>query len=199
MALVAITGSLRTAPTDLLEMHANILPVDLLLEKRCHKAFLRLYSLPSSHPLYSQVRIGYKCQDIARYKTQFHLMPRILNLPQPDKVETIGPVCRRATYKPCFQTIVPENKKMALATVNYTSAEASVWTNGSGIDGKAGAAAVLKIGRRTTRVLRYHLGPLTHHTTFDTEAVGMVLGVHLLKETTNFNQLDGVQILLDGK
>lgn len=95
--------------------------------------------------------------------------------------------------------MVPADKKMALAMVNYTAAEATMWTDGSGIDGKAGAAAVLKLHGRTSWVLRYHLGTLSCNTTFDTEVVGMLLGIHLLKGIADFNQLEGVQLLLDGK
>jgi len=47
---LAINGGLRTTPTDLLDLHANILLMDLMLEKACHRAILlkKGHALPSS-------------------------------------------------------------------------------------------------------------------------------------------------------
>src|SRR5882724_9203756 len=51
LASVAIMGALRTTATDVLDMHANLLPVNLLLHTVCHRLAGWLASLPSSHPL----------------------------------------------------------------------------------------------------------------------------------------------------
>lgn len=51
-----ITGSLRTAAGDILEAHANLIPIDLLFRKILFRAATRLASLPSSHPLYHPIR-----------------------------------------------------------------------------------------------------------------------------------------------
>ena len=40
MATTAITGVLRTSASDVLEVHANLLPVKLLLHRACHRATL---------------------------------------------------------------------------------------------------------------------------------------------------------------
>jgi hypothetical protein len=55
IAALAITGALRTTPTDLVDAHAGILPMDLLLLKNTHKAAVRLCTLPNSHPLHDIV------------------------------------------------------------------------------------------------------------------------------------------------
>ena len=55
-----------------------------------------------------------------------------------------------------------------------------VYTNGSGQDGKAGAAAVLFEGSSVVGTLRYHLGSLEHHTTFEAELLGILLGLWLV-------------------
>ena len=36
LVALAITGALRATDTDILDLHAGILPVDLLLRKICH-------------------------------------------------------------------------------------------------------------------------------------------------------------------
>ena len=52
LATTAITGTLRSAPTDLLDAHAGLLPMELALKKACHRAMLRVLTLPESHPLH---------------------------------------------------------------------------------------------------------------------------------------------------
>ena len=49
---LAITGSLKTSPTDLLDIHAGLLPTELALLKACHNATVRLLTLPDTHPFY---------------------------------------------------------------------------------------------------------------------------------------------------
>ena len=55
IAVTAITGALRTTATDVMEAHANIPPVKLLMHKVCHRAAIRLATLPESHPLHKPV------------------------------------------------------------------------------------------------------------------------------------------------
>jgi len=52
VATLAITGALRTTPTDLLDAHAGLLPMELVLSKACHRAAVRILTLPNTHPLY---------------------------------------------------------------------------------------------------------------------------------------------------
>ena len=56
-----------------------------------------------------------------------------------------------------------------------------VFTDGSGLYGQVGAAAVMYRRGQGPRVLRYHLGSLTEHTVFEAEAVGLLLALHMLK------------------
>lgn len=56
-----------------------------------------------------------------------------------------------------------------------------VYTDGSGIDGMVGAAAVLYKGKQITSSIHYGLGSLEEHTTFEAECVGLLLGLELLQ------------------
>ena len=56
LASTAITGMLHTAPTDLLDAHAGILPMELALLKACHRVIVRAYTVPSTHPLYQIIQ-----------------------------------------------------------------------------------------------------------------------------------------------
>jgi hypothetical protein len=51
MATIAITGAMKTTATDVMEAHANILPIELLMLYVCYRAAARMVTLPASHPL----------------------------------------------------------------------------------------------------------------------------------------------------
>jgi hypothetical protein len=56
-----ITGAIRTTAGDVLDVHANLLPVDLLLNKILFRASTRLCSLPHTHPLRDTIRTAARC------------------------------------------------------------------------------------------------------------------------------------------
>ena len=56
MSALNITGALCTTPTDALDVHAGIFPIELELQKACHRAAVRLASLPEEHPLRQTVQ-----------------------------------------------------------------------------------------------------------------------------------------------
>jgi hypothetical protein len=45
MAMLSITGGLRSSASDLLDIHANILPLQQMIQKACHRATLRMATL----------------------------------------------------------------------------------------------------------------------------------------------------------
>jgi len=51
IATLAITGTLRTTSTNLLDAHVGLLPTNLLLKKICHRALTSICSLPSFNPV----------------------------------------------------------------------------------------------------------------------------------------------------
>ena len=52
IAITATTGAMCTPEMDILETHANVLPVELLMHRVCQRAAIRLAALPESHPLH---------------------------------------------------------------------------------------------------------------------------------------------------
>jgi ribonuclease HI len=69
--------------------------------------------------------------------------------------------------------------------LNDNDADIKIFADGSGLNKQAGAAAVLYRGNRPPKILRYHLRPLTQHTTTDSEGVGGILSMHLLQAKHN--------------
>src|SRR6266481_7713720 len=56
IATLAITGAIRSTASDIMEAHAYLAPIELLLDKVCHRSTLRMASLPAEHPLHKLVR-----------------------------------------------------------------------------------------------------------------------------------------------
>ena len=60
-AALATMGALHTTPTDFLDAHAGLQPMDLLLKNICFRALTHLCSLPSTNPVASQVSKYHAC------------------------------------------------------------------------------------------------------------------------------------------
>lgn len=57
-----------------------------------------------------------------------------------------------------------------------------MYTDGSGIDGQVGAAAILYKNGTIKSRRRMRLGSIKHHTVYEGEGVGMILGLELMRE-----------------
>lgn len=183
-ALLTISGALRSSPTDTLETLCSLLPMELLLKKICHRALMRINTLPSPHPLNDVAKKAYQKRAITKHAPPLHALPRILDTPSPSSIEKISPPKRAFHTKPSFETCIPQNKEKALETALNDQAELISYSDGSGLEGMAGAAAVLmrKGINEPIGKVRFQLGPLKEHTTFDAESVGILLSLHLLQQ-----------------
>ena len=59
-------------------------------------------------------------------------------------------------------------------------ADLRTYSDGSGIDGMAGVAAIIFRNGQEVKSIRYLLGPLTRHTTYEAEVVGVLLVLELI-------------------
>jgi ribonuclease HI len=93
---------------------------------------------------------------------------------------------------PSIKTRIAPTKDIAIREEEEDSAFIKIFSDGSGIEGNIGAAAVLyrfQDGRTTKRVLRYCLGPETRHTVYEGEVVGGIMAQELLhKEVRGFGR-----------
>ncbi|KAF5366709.1 hypothetical protein D9758_006447 [Tetrapyrgos nigripes] len=196
-----MTGAMRSAPTDLLEVHAKLLPVRLLLEKICFRSLLCTYTLPENHLLRKLAQKAFQKQDVKKYPPPLRLLPRLFSPSSPSKIETITPRTQPHTYIPSFTRDIAVNKDQAAKQERLNKRHINIYTDGSGIDNSAGAAAVLinKDDPSKSQVLRYYIGPLTQHNTYEAEGVGVILGLELLRKSRAARQEDTNMIGLDGK
>ena len=178
---LAITGGFRTSPTDALDAHAALLPLDLKIKKTCHDAITRIATLPKSHPLHKLIRKSAK-RRVKRHRSPLHTLTSIFGL-NPNEVEQIPPV-RTHPKKRGLQEIhidIPPSKDES-KRVDATAVEKiRVYSDGSAHDGLVGAAAILKRANKPDRILKMHLGTTEQHTVYEAELVGMIMGLHLIK------------------
>ena len=70
-AAIMIVGGLHTSPTDLIDVHANLLLFHLLVDKVRFQAALRLATLPATHPLHKPVTQA-ACKFVKRHHSPLH-------------------------------------------------------------------------------------------------------------------------------
>ena len=176
-----ITGRLSSTAGDILDVHAYILPIDLLFCKILFRAALRICTLPPTHPLHPLVRT------VAHRKVKRHLSPihHLIYFAwiKPNEIELINLVRSSPGYSPSFEVVIPPSKDDALpfAVLTDAAVPVRVYSDGSGFEGGIGAAAVLYINERLVKTLRVYLGTAMEHTVYEAEGVGLVMGLHLLK------------------
>ena len=96
-------------------------------------------------------------------------------------METLSPVRSPLGSDLKCKTFIPATAEGSLAHEQGYDADIRIYSDGSGLDNNAGAAAILYKDGDRPRTLRYHLGPLMEHTTFEAEAIGLLLALHLLR------------------
>jgi hypothetical protein len=78
MAAILIVGGMHTTATDVLDVHANLLPFQQLLRKACCHMTLGMSSLPTTHPLYAELRKA--LHQRKRHRTPMHDLLREFNI-----------------------------------------------------------------------------------------------------------------------
>ena len=88
---LAITGGFRTSPSDSLDAHAALLPINLKVEKVCHDVITRMATLPQAHPLHKLIKKSIKRQ-VKKHRSPLYTLTAIFAI-NPCKMEKIPPVC----------------------------------------------------------------------------------------------------------
>lgn len=162
----------------MLEIHANILPVDLQFCKVQFRAASRICTLPKFHPLHSISRRTAR-HFVNSHKSTLHYLFYITRL-KLGNIEAIQPVRRRPTYRPPFDTVIGESRESALLA-NSTNRELPIRIYGDGSGYKGGIGSPLSSARETKQNTRciITLAP-TPNTVYKGEVVGITLGFRLL-------------------
>jgi ribonuclease HI len=178
-AAVLIAGALRTSPADLVEIHANLLPIDLLVNKMAYRATLRLAALPVNHPLHQGVvRAGNRY--VQRHRSPLHELLHTYHI-DPATIETRAAVMHAPGWTPSLSINIAKTAADAIDDDAGDTAHIKAYADGSGLEGGIGAAATSPNSNQT---LRLYLGPDNEHIVYEAEVVGLLLALHLLSTTT---------------
>ena len=178
-AAIAITGAMRSTATDVLDAHANIMPVKVLIDKIRARATLRLATLPASHPLAPHVKKA-ASRRVRRHPAPLHGLFHDFGI-SPAEIETVDPAKADRNWTPGFRTRIAEYREDAIQMDEDDTATWQIYTDGSGKDGMVGAAAVLYRNGRKIRSVRYQLGPASEHTVPEAEGIAIILALELLR------------------
>lgn len=193
-AVITMLGAMQTTAGNVLNTHAQIPPPHLLFLKVLTRSATRLVSLPNNHPLHKPTQ---KCprRPAKRHSSPLCVLFRTTGIKN-QPYETILPARRRCDYK-TLANIHIDNDRMEATTRAKAITGSTVWTNGSGMDGKIGTAAVLMLGETKLRTLRYCLGNETDHTVYEAEIIVIILALHTLMEVERY--LSKVMIGVDNQ
>ena len=163
-----------------MDVHAYILPVDLLFCKLLFWASLHLCSLPADHPLHLCI-CSAACHKVKRHLSPLHHLINFVGL-NPNEIETISPVRRSPGYKPMFKTVILLSKEAALPLAKLTNSTIPmcIYSDRSGFKGGIRAATLLYINDHLGRSLQVYLGTIQEHTVYEAEGVGLIMGLYLL-------------------
>jgi hypothetical protein len=191
---LAITGGLRMSLTDVLNVHAHLLPVSMLVNKWCHGALTRMATLPKEHPLYKIMK-SRRLSKTKRHKGLLHHLMKWfkININVMEKTPTVVRNPSKAGELP-FELSITESREDSIKEMEEASEEIQIFTDGSAIEGKVGAAAILIRAGRHTQILRLHLGPEAEHTVHEAELVGIVLGLHILSTEKKNRKLASIGV-----
>ena len=139
---------------------------------------MQLATLPASHPLAVPFKTRAK-HFIKTHQSPLHKLAFIYDI-LPCSFEMIAPARAPPRCRNKFTTVPFGTEEESIEWDRGNKADICIYTDRSGLKVNAGAAAVLFRGCKAPKSLRYHLGSLDEHTTFEAEAVGLVLGAHLL-------------------
>ncbi|KAF8672219.1 Reverse transcriptase (RNA-dependent DNA polymerase) [Rhizoctonia solani] len=154
---LAITGALRTAPTDTVLAHAGIFPIKLELRRASHRAAVRLAGIPLTHPL--RAKINAETKTLKKSKTHHSTIRKLLLL---------NPY------------VAPGGTDEAIADESTLKPTVKIFSDGSMVGGNVGAAAVLIREGKEEVVTRKYVGLDREHEVYEAEVVGLILGLELL-------------------
>jgi ribonuclease HI len=136
--------------------------------------------LPEEHPLHKTA--GKRTTGkIKRHKAPMNSLAKAYgyNAKKFEKLPTAGRDPGHDSKTP-FTISIAEDKDSSAVEAENATEEVQVYTDGSAIDGKVGAVAILIRAGSPKHILHLHLGPESEHTVHEAELVGIMLGLHLV-------------------
>ena len=184
LAMKAITGCYRTTPTAAMEIEAGLQPAWIRLQIKALQSVTRMQSLSTKHPIHEWLQNARRTRTAA-ISHRSNLENILQQFPHTaTKTETIEPYIRPPWWEPKAQVIVNASKQEARVMhdkmqkrVNSTTT--TIYTDGSGIKGKVGAATY---NPTTNSITQQHLGSEAQYNVFTAEVAALTSAAETLRE-----------------
>jgi len=136
--------------------------------------------LPKDHLLHKAVKQK-SVWGIKHHHTTLHHLLNSYNL-NPNSIEKIpAALCNPNLIGVIpFKISIPEDRDSSIKEAKDATEKVQVFVDGSAIEGKVGAAAILLREGRPTCALHFHLSLEGKHTVHKAELVGILLGLQLI-------------------
>ena len=121
IATTPITGTLRSAPTNLLDAHAGLLRMELVLMKACHRAMTRMLTLPNSHPLHNTIMKA-KWNPPDKHLSPLDQLIKIFKM-RNLKLETIDLTVRNKAENNTYTMVITKSREDSISFEHYDIAD----------------------------------------------------------------------------
>ena len=136
-ALLPMAGAMRSMATDVLEVHANLLPFHLLVDKLCFQATAHLCTLPRTHPLSPHITRA-SSQYVKSHRPALHELFGVYGQwVSPKTMEKIKLVRHDPRWRPSHTVEKAANKDDAKESNGEWARKYGIriYTDGSAVDG----------------------------------------------------------------
>jgi ribonuclease HI len=179
IAMKAILGCYRTTPTAAMEMETDLPPTWIRLQIKVLLSVTRLQSLSIHHSIHTWIADALRTRTVtiahrSSLGTVFNQFPFMCT-----KMENIEPFIRAPWYTPSAEIQLVGDKETAKVlhhnlVTNKSRSTMMIYTDGSGIDEKIGAALYDKSNNKT---LHQHLGSKDKYNVYSAELTALSLGI----------------------
>ncbi|KAJ6586357.1 hypothetical protein DFH09DRAFT_910859, partial [Mycena vulgaris] len=174
-----IVSGMASSLGDMLDAHADLTPMHLVIDKHLQKAALRYATLPKTHPLYEAVRNAGK-QHVKRHPHPLHFLMNAYRDVKQHLVETIPATRRMAGWKAPVDVHVASSKEEAKEWAMAEPSRVQLFSDGLLIDGMVGAAGLMMVDGVVTRSKGVQLGKASRYGVYEAEGVGEMLAMECL-------------------
>jgi hypothetical protein len=183
LATTAITGTLRSSPTDLIDAHSGLFPMELALMKACHRSLVRTFTLPDTHPLHQIIQQA-KCHPPEKHLSSLDQLIKTFKM-RSTKIEVIDSAARHMAGTNRFATSIATSREDSITSESNDTTDYKAFSDGSGQEDDIGASAILykKGSARMTASLQAFLGPKSKHNTYEAEVIRAILATWIIRWT----------------
>ena len=193
VAILRTLAAFQTVATESLQAETYTLPTRLRLRLRAHNIITRLRTLPETHPIHKVLERVTKRISSKGNGPQHPLLEsmKTMNREQMEPVETIDPYLKEPWRRSVFEHIdlEPESgRAKEIAHSIESDPSLAVFTDGSGIGGNLGAAAVMLDSNGNARKAnQVGVGSSQHWAIHHAELIAIKQGVDLAVEEQQQN------------